>query len=50
VIAAYGRSDGLAQVLPAAMLQGLLSLSDTPAGSAAAAAWMGRLAAAADRA
>jgi aminoglycoside/choline kinase family phosphotransferase len=48
-IAAYGPIDGLAQVLPAAMVQGLLSLSDTSAGTAKAAAWTARLDAASKR-
>jgi phosphotransferase family enzyme len=43
VIAVYGPAAGLPQVLPAVMVQGLLSLSDTPAGSAEAAGWMRRL-------
>lgn len=43
VIAAYGRPAGLPAVLPAVAVQGLLSLSDTAAGSAAAAAWIRRL-------
>jgi hypothetical protein len=43
VIAAYGPATGLSQVLPAVIVQGLLSLSDTPAGSAEAAAWIRRL-------
>ncbi len=43
VIAAYGAAEGLAHVLPATAVQGLLSLSDTPAGSAEATAWMRRL-------
>lgn len=42
-IAAYGHATGLPQVLPALIVQGLLSLSDTPTGSAEAAAWMRRL-------
>jgi hypothetical protein len=37
------------RVLPAAAVQGLLSLSDTPPGSADAAAWIRRLEAAAGR-
>jgi len=49
VIAAYGPGAGLARVLPAVAVQGLLSLSDTSAGSAAASAWMRRLDAAASR-
>ncbi len=35
VIAAYGTPAGLAEVLPAAAVQGLFSLSDSPDGSAA---------------
>ncbi len=46
VIQAYGTSDGLADVLPAVAVQGLLELSDTPDGSAAASAWLARLEAA----
>jgi hypothetical protein len=49
VIAAYGAAAGLSDVLPAAAVQGLFSLSDNPDGSAEAAAWNGRLAAAAAR-
>ncbi len=49
VIAAYGRIDGLAEVLPAVMVQGLLSLSDIPAGTTRAAAWIERLDAAGRR-
>ena len=49
VINAYGPAGGLIQVLPAVVAQGLLSLSDTPAGSAEAAAWIRRLDAAARR-
>jgi hypothetical protein len=49
VIAAYGPAGGLVEVFPAMIVQGLLSVSDTAARSAAAAAWMGRLAAAGDR-
>jgi aminoglycoside phosphotransferase (APT) family kinase protein len=48
VIAAYGPVSGLAEVLPAVMVQGLLSMSDTAAGSAEAAAWVYRLEAARD--
>ncbi|MGO8958182.1 MAG: phosphotransferase [Streptosporangiaceae bacterium] len=44
VIIAYGAADGLAQVLPSAIVQGLLSLSDATPGSAEAAAWQARLA------
>jgi hypothetical protein len=49
VIAAYGPADGLADMLPAVMVQGLLSMSDTPAGSADAAGWISRVEAAGDR-
>jgi hypothetical protein len=49
VIAAYGPAGGLPDVLPAAAVQGLLSLSDNPEGSAEATAWNARLAAAAAR-
>jgi hypothetical protein len=49
VIASYGPATGLARVLPAAAVQGLLSLSDTPAGSAAAVGWIQRLEATARR-
>jgi hypothetical protein len=48
-IASYGQSDGLAQVLPAVMVQGLFSLSDTPAGTSEAASWVERLDAASRR-
>lgn len=47
VIATYGPADGLPDVLPSAAVQGLLSMSDTAAGSAAASGWAQRLAAAA---
>jgi fructosamine-3-kinase len=43
VIAAYGTQAGLAAVFPAITVQGLLSLSGHPAGSAEAAAWVERL-------
>jgi aminoglycoside phosphotransferase (APT) family kinase protein len=33
VIAAYGPADGLDRVLPAVMVQGLLMMAGTPAGS-----------------
>jgi Phosphotransferase enzyme family len=46
VSAAYGPAAGL---MPAIVVQGLLSLSDTPAGSAEAAAWIRRLDMAANR-
>jgi hypothetical protein len=49
VIAAYGDADHLADVMPAVAVQGLLSLADTAAGSQDAAAWLGRLDAAARR-
>jgi hypothetical protein len=45
---AYGTAEGLADVLPAITVQGLLSLADTDAGSAQATAWIRRLDAAAD--
>jgi len=48
-IAAYGRSDGLAEVLPAAMVQGLFSLSDAPIGTPEAMSWIERLDAAGRR-
>jgi hypothetical protein len=48
-IDAYGSSDGLAEVLPAVMVQGFLSLSDIPVGAAEATAWIERLDAAARR-
>ena len=44
VIAAYGAAVGLADVLPSAVVQGLLSLADTTPGSAEAAGWQARLA------
>jgi hypothetical protein len=46
---AYGPAPGLPTVLPAVAVQGLLSMSDTPAGSAEAAGWAARLDAAAAR-
>jgi Ser/Thr protein kinase RdoA (MazF antagonist) len=49
VIAAYGPAGGLSRVLPATVVQGLLSLADTTAGSAAAMDWISRLDAAARR-
>jgi Phosphotransferase enzyme family len=50
VIAAYGPvPDRLARVLPAVMVQGLLSMSDTAEGSDEAIAWAGRLEAAHQR-
>jgi hypothetical protein len=48
-IGAYGRADGLAEVLPAAMVQGLFSLSDAPIGTPEALAWIERLDAAGRR-
>ncbi len=48
-IAAYGHIGGLAEVLPAVMVQGLLSLSGIPAGTTRAAAWIERLDAAGRR-
>src|SRR5262249_8725148 len=47
--AAYGPAAGLLRVLPAVVVQGLLSLSGTSAGSAAAATWIRRLDMAANR-
>jgi Phosphotransferase enzyme family len=47
VIAAYGTSAGLTEVLPAVAVQGLFSLSDHPAGSPASSEWLARLDAAA---
>jgi hypothetical protein len=49
VTAAYGQAPGLAGVLPAVTVQGLLSLSGTAAGSAAASGWVSRLEAAGRR-
>jgi hypothetical protein len=49
VIGAYGRAGQLDQVLPAVAVQGLLSMSDTAAGSAESAAWGARLRSAAAR-
>jgi aminoglycoside phosphotransferase (APT) family kinase protein len=49
VIAAYGPTDGLADVLPAIIVQGLLSLRDIPDGSGEAGAWIRRLEAAGAR-
>jgi len=43
VSAAYGPAPGLMRALPAAVVQGLLSLSGISAGSAEAAAWIRRL-------
>lgn len=49
VIAAYRPAGDLAPVLPAMIVQGLLSLSDTAVGSAEAVAWVARLTEAAGR-
>lgn len=49
VIKAYGPAGPIAEVLPAVIVQGLLSLSNTPPRSADAVGWIFRLAAAADR-
>jgi len=46
VVAAYGSSAGLADVLPAIAVQGLFELSDSADGSADAWAWLARLEAA----
>jgi aminoglycoside phosphotransferase (APT) family kinase protein len=46
VVAAYGPVAGMADALPAVIVQGLLSLSDAAAGSAEASAWIRRLEAA----
>ena len=46
MITAYGAAAGLADVLPAAAVQGLLELSDTPDGSSDGSAWLARLTAA----
>jgi hypothetical protein len=43
VIASYGPVADLARALPAVAIQGLLSLSDTPAATAEATAWIRRL-------
>lgn len=40
---AYGTSEALVTVLPSAMVQGYLSMSDTPDGSELAAGWNARL-------
>ena len=48
VIAAYGPAGRIAEVLPSVITQGLLSLADTPPGSAGAAGWAARLEAAAE--
>ena len=47
--ASFGPAAGLMQVLPAVAVQGLLSLSDTPADSAEATGWIRCLEAAAGR-
>jgi aminoglycoside phosphotransferase (APT) family kinase protein len=49
VIAAYGPAGQLAEVLPAIAVQGVLSMSDTAAGSADSEAWATRLRSAATR-
>jgi len=49
VASAYGSAERLLDALPAAAVQGLLSLSDSPEGSAAAAGWNARLMSAAAR-
>jgi thiamine kinase-like enzyme len=49
VIAASGTAEGLAEVLPSIAVQGMLSMADSPDGSADAAAWARRLTAAAAR-
>ncbi len=49
VIAAYGHAGHLDEVLPAIAVQGLLSMSDTAAGSADSEAWAVRLSSAAAR-
>jgi aminoglycoside phosphotransferase (APT) family kinase protein len=49
VIAAYGPAEHLADVLPAIAVQGFLSMSDAPAGSADSEAWSARLRSAAAR-
>lgn len=43
VVTAYGASAGLSKALPAAAVQGLLSMADAPVGSADALAWVDRL-------
>jgi hypothetical protein len=49
VIAAYGPAGQMAEALPASAVQGLLSMSDTVAGSADSEAWAARLRSAAVR-
>jgi aminoglycoside phosphotransferase (APT) family kinase protein len=49
VIAGYSSATGLRHVWPATAVQGLLSLSDAPVGSEAAAGWICRLEEAAER-
>ena len=49
VIGAYGHAGQLAEVLPAIAVQGLLSMSETAAGSADSQAWGARLRSAAAR-
>jgi Phosphotransferase enzyme family len=46
VIAAYGPAEGLAEALPAAVVQGFLSFAESEAGSAEASSWVRRLRAA----
>lgn len=50
VIAACGTAGQLAEALPASMVQGVLSMSETAAGSADSEAWCARLRSAAARA
>ncbi|MGI8870942.1 MAG: phosphotransferase [Mycobacteriales bacterium] len=49
-VTAYGSDAGLADVMPSAVVQALLSLADEPVGSAQARAWVRRIEAAAERA
>ena len=49
VIAAYGNAGQLDEVLPATAVQGLLSMSDTAAGSPESVGWGARLRSAAAR-
>lgn len=46
---AYGTTDGLLHVLPAAAAQGLLTLADLPVGHPSSQRWLARLTAAAER-
>jgi hypothetical protein len=48
-IAAYGTANGLTEVLPSVVVQGLLTLSDLPQGSDEATGWNDRLQEAVDR-